>query len=414
MNANLPSSFSVAEMPKGTRDVAARSLPFWLRGGAARFADGVRKGQLTIQFPDGAVRVFAGDAPGPEARLHVHRWRALRRLLVGGSVGWYQAWDAGDWSSTDKATLFAFFAANVVTLRGFGRAKGAARLLQRVQHWRHRNSRAGSRRNIAAHYDLGHDFYCEWLDPTLTYSSAIFSGPHDKHLEAAQIRKIDSVLGALELGAGQTLLEIGCGWGALGERAVKRHDVTYTGLTLSTDQLALTKQRLAGRGEVALRDYRDELGVYDAIASVEMIEAVGHSYWPTFADCVSGRLKPGGRALIQYIAIDDRLFEDYAAHADFIQTYIFPGGCLISETQFRGLCASRGLTWHQRERFGADYAKTLRLWRERFDAAESEGRLPARFDRHFCDMWRYYLDYCEGGFSGGSIWVGHVLLVKEG
>lgn len=381
----------------------------------ARIDAGMAEGRLTAMLPGGAVLTLGGRAPGPVAELHLHRWRGLARLLLAGSVGWYHAWCDGDWTSADEVAVFAVFSRNAVSLASIGRARGPARWWQYLRHRLHRNSRSGSRHNIAAHYDLGNSFYRQWLDPSLAYSSALFdSAQPAEALEVAQYRKIDAILERLNLLAGQSLLEIGCGWGALGARAVERFGVRYTGLTLSEEQAAFATPLLGAGGTIALRDYRDEQGQYDAIASVEMVEAVGEEYWPAFLDCIAGRLKPGGRAAIQYIAIDDRIYDGYAAGADFIQTYIFPGGCLLSEPRFRALAAARGLSWDDQANFPLDYAETLRRWRVAFDAAERDGRLPARFDAAFCRMWRFYLMYCEGGFRGGSIWVAQVTLTKAG
>lgn len=384
----------------------------WLFSGIeSRFAERLACGSLTVQFPDGRQRQFVGAAEGPVASLTLHRWRALRRLVRQGSVGWYEAFVDGDWSSPDRVALFALFGANAVALGQFGRAGGVARLVQRWRHHRHANSRAGARRNIAAHYDLGNDFYRQWLDPSMTYSSAKFAGDEDR-LEAAQLSKMDAIIDRLQLSAGDSLLEIGCGWGGLARRAIDRCGVEYCGLTLSNEQAAHVQTLLGDSGHVAVRDYRDEAAQYDSIASVEMVEAVGQEFWPDYLDSVARCLKPGGRAAIQYIAIDDRLFDAYAGGADFIQTSIFPGGCLISERRFRALAESRGLRWVDQVNFGPDYAATLRHWHDRYDAAVDEGRIPERFDQGFHQLWRYYFDYCEGGFRGGSIWVAQVTLVK--
>lgn len=384
-----------------------------LAGAMARMDACFTAGRLDAVLPDGSMRTLGGRAPGPAASLIIHRWRALVRLLLGGSIGWYEAWGAGEWDSADRPAVFAAFSANAVTLGRAGRARGPLRWAQAWWHRRRRNSRAGSRRNIAAHYDLGNDFYREWLDEQLVYSSARYTAP-DMALEAAQRTKIDAVLDRLDLKSGQQLLEIGCGWGALGQRAIDRFGIRYTGLTLSQEQAEVAQALLGDQGHIALRDYREETGQYDAIASVEMVEAVGQAYWPAYLDTISACLTPGGRAAIQYIAIDDRLFDAYARGADFIQRHIFPGGCLISERRFAALAAARGLQWTDLERFGTDYARTLAAWRARFDAASAEGRLPERFDADFQRLWRYYLDYCEGGFTGGSIWVAQVTMIKQG
>jgi cyclopropane-fatty-acyl-phospholipid synthase len=255
-----------------------------------------------------------------------------------------------------------------------------------------------------------------WLDPKMNYSSALFVSP-DMTLEQAQDAKIDAILDRLDLRSGSGLLEIGCGWGALAERAVERHNALYTGITLSPAQAEVAAARIAaidltGRSKIEICDYRDVQGPYDAIASVEMVEAVGQAYWPAYLDAIARLLRPGGKAAIQYILINDALFEAYAAGSDFIQAYVFPGGCLMSESRFRALAEERGLAWRDARRFGGDYAETLRQWRERFDAVVAAEQLPAGFDDRFVRLWRYYLQYCEGGFRGGGIDVAQVTLEK--
>lgn len=380
-----------------------------------RIDAGLERGRLEAWLPDGSFRVLGARAEGPVCEVRLRDWRALVRLVTGGSVGWYRAWDAGEWDSPEPVHLFALFMANGASLGGVARAHGPLRWIARAYHALKRNSRAGSRRNIAAHYDLGNDFYRLWLDEGMTYSSALFEDPAcpAEGLNAAQNAKIDAVLDRLSLTHDDRLLEIGCGWGGLAERAMDRARIDYVGLTLSQEQATWVKQRLpASRAEVRLTDYRDMQGHYDAIASIEMVEAVGQRYWPDYLAAIHRLLKPGGRAVIQYISISDALFERYARSADFIQTYIFPGGMLISESRFRALAEQQGLEWQDRQCFGAHYATTLRLWRERFDAAIAEGRLPAAFDARFVRLWRYYLMYCEGGFAGGGIDVAQVTLVR--
>ncbi|MCW2369415.1 class I SAM-dependent methyltransferase [Sphingobium sp. B11D3D] len=378
---------------------------------------GLMRGSLELHLPDGSVRLLGGRKQGFSAIVHLANWRALIRLAASGSTGWYRAWADGDWSSPDPVALFALFGANARSLGKSARSTGLPRLMGRWKLARRHNSRRGARRNIAEHYDLGNDFYRLWLDETLTYSSARPAHPQEA-LEAAQIRKIDELLARIDLDDGRQLLEIGCGWGGLAERVLERCDVDYTGLTLSTEQQQIVQGRIEGlgaqdRAHVLLQDYRDCEGQFDAIASVEMVEAVGESYWPTYLACIARLLKPGGRAAIQYISIDDEIFPAYAARADFIQRYIFPGGCLIAERRFRDLAKREGLEWADQTRFGLDYAWTLRQWRAHFDAVVDAGRLPARFDARFVDMWRYYLMYCEGGFAGRSIDVSQVTLIKR-
>ena len=380
-----------------------------------RIDAGLAEGGIDAHLPDGPRRLIGGRAAGPVPIVHLHRWRALVRLATGGSVGWYEAWAAGDWSSPDPVPLFDLFMRNRVSLGGAARAGGFVRGAMRVGHWLRRNHRAGARRNIAAHYDLGNDFYETWLDPSLTYSSAIFA-PGDT-LATAQQRKLEAVLGRTATQPGDTILEIGCGWGSFAQVAAEGGRRVHA-LTLSIEQKAHVEARMAAAGlagvTVGLTDYRDASGQYDAVASIEMVEAVGQRYWPTYLDTIARVLKPGGRAAIQYIVIDDAIFPAYAASVDFIQRYVFPGGMLLSESAFRTLAAERGLDWHDRHGFGLDYAETLRLWRLAFDAAVVEGRLPARFDARFVALWRYYLMYCEGGFRGGGINVAQVTLVKRG
>lgn len=373
-----------------------------------RIDAGLATGAIRATLPDGARRTLGGRAPGFEAEVHLHDWRALLRMATGGSVGWYQAWEAGEWDSPDAVPLFALFMANAATLGGTARAHGPWRMLARLVHWLNRNSRAGAERNIHAHYDLGNDFYRTWLDPAMVYSSARFDGGSDA-LETAQSRKLDTMVERVA-GAG-SVLEIGCGWGAM---AARLHDAgaAVTAISLSDQQLAWARANQPRAIDFRHQDYRDVTGQFDAIVSVEMVEAVGREYWPDFFDCIARCLKPGGRAAIQYIAIRDELFPAYARSADFIQTYVFPGGMLVGEAEFRRLAAERGLAWTDQADFGLDYARTLRTWRESFDRAVAEGRLPDGFDERFVGLWRYYLMYCEGGFRGGGINVAQVTLVK--
>jgi cyclopropane-fatty-acyl-phospholipid synthase len=270
-----------------------------------------------------------------------------------------------------------------------------------------------ARENISAHYDLGNDFYAEWLDSSMTYSSARFARGDD--LEAAQRRKIAMLLDRLDLKPGNRMLEIGCGWGTLAIEAAKR-GANVVGLTLSAAQKNWADEKIAAaqmsdRIEIRLQDYREISEQFDAVASVEMVEAVGQRWWPAYLDCIARNLRMGGRAALQFISIQHELFDGYSRNADFIQAYIFPGGMLLDEPRFQAQGLERGLSWQDREGFRLDYAETLRQWRERYDAAVGEGRLKGFSDR-FHDLWRYYLMYCEGGFRGGGIDVAQVTMVK--
>lgn len=382
-----------------------------------RIDAGLVAGSLAADLPDGRHRLLGGRAPGPAAVVDLRSWRALLRLATGGSAGWYVAWSRGEWASPDPTVLFELFMRNRVTLGGTARSGGVIRAVRRIANSRRRNSRVGARRNIEFHYDLGNDFYRLWLDPSLMYSSALFAEPVSdaEPLEAAQATKLDAILDRLALAPGARVLEIGCGWGGFAEAAA-RCGLGVDAITLSAEQELAVNERIATAGlagvSVARIDYRDVTGVYDGVASIEMVEAVGQDYWPTYLAAIARALRPGGRAALQYITIDDAIFEAYADNVDFIQRYIFPGGMLLSESRFRALAEAEGLEWRDNRTFGLHYAETLRRWRGTFDAAVAAGRLPAKFDRQFIALWRYYLMYCEGGFRGGGIDVAQVTLVK--
>jgi cyclopropane-fatty-acyl-phospholipid synthase len=371
-------------------------------------------GGLEATLPDGSKRRLGFRDSGPAAVVRLNSWIALVRLATSGSVGWYKAWTLGEWSSPDPVSIFELFSANAVALGDVGRAKGPFRWINALAHRLRDNAPHKARANIAAHYDLGNDFYSAWLDPTMTYSSARFASAGES-LEQAQRRKVALLLDRLELKPGQRLLEIGCGWGSLAVEAAKR-GASVVGLTLSTEQKAWAEQKvaqagLADRVEIRLQDYRETADQFDAVASVEMVEAVGERWWAAYLDSIARNLKGGARAALQFISIDHRLFDRYARNADFIQTYIFPGGMLLNEPRFEALARERGLGWLDRDGFRFDYAETLKHWRERYNAAVCGGALDG-FGEPFHQLWRYYLMYCEGGFRGGAIDVAQVTMVK--
>lgn len=396
--------------PSSRHSLAARAAAPLFHRMLDRIDAGLGVGGIEARLPDGSRRLLGGRRPGPTPIVTLHRWRALLRLAARGSVGWYQGWAAGDWSSPDPVPLFDLFMRNRVTLASTARAGGVARMGLRVYHRLRRNHRAGSRRNIAEHYDLGNDFYAAWLDAGMTYSSGMFA-PGDT-LERAQERKLAAILDRTATAPGDTILEIGCGWGSFAASAAAGGRKVQA-LTLSAEQKAAVDARALPGVTAALTDYRDVAGIFDAVASIEMVEAVGQDYWPAYCDTLARVLKPGGRAAIQYISIADDVFPAYAEGVDFIQRYVFPGGMLLSDSRFRALCEARGFAWTDHHSFGLDYAQTLRHWRERFDNADRAGHLPARLDARFCDLWRYYLMYCEGGFRGRGIDVAQVTLVKR-
>ncbi len=369
---------------------------------------GLERGSFTAHLPDGTTRVLGGRSTGFDVEIWLKDWRALLRMATGGSVGWYQAYEAGEWEADNHAHMFALMGQNARTLGDTARSAGPFRWAAAMAHRFNRNDRAGSARNISAHYDLGNDFYSAWLDQSMTYSSGLGVGPDG--LEASQKRKLDA-LGA-RLGNPRTVLEIGCGWGALAD-CLSGNGAQVTAISLSDEQLDYARKNRASAIEFRRQDYRDASGPFDAIASVEMVEALGREYWPEFMDVIARNLKPGARAAIQYISMADDLFEAYASSADFIQAYVFPGGMLIKSSEFRALAEERGLSWQDQTDFGMDYARTLKQWRKNFDRAVAEERLPVGFDERFIRLWRYYLSYCEGGFLAGNIDVHQVTLVKD-
>lgn len=386
-------------------------------------------GSLTLQLPDGSLRHFgkggaaSGEGQTPAATLVLHNWSVFGAALRSGDIGVAEAWIAGDWSTPHLPGLLRLFIANREHIDALVYGRWAGRLLYRLQHLLRRNTRANSRRNIHAHYDLGNAFYALWLDGTMNYSSAWFEGAKGAALAAADLPRAQHAKvrrALLEAGVrpGDRVLEIGCGWGALAEKATTDFGATVTGVTLSTEQLAYARERLqragtADRADLRLQDYRDITdGPYDAVCSIEMVEAVGREYWPAYFETVHRLLKPGGRACIQSIVIDDALFERYLGATDFIQQYIFPGGCLPCPSEFRRQAEAAGFTVERALAFGADYAETLRRWRERF-VAERAAVLALGFDERFLRIWEFYLAYCEAAFSEGSIDVVQYTLVRE-
>ena len=379
-----------------------------------RIDAGLLSGGIDATLPDGSRRRLGFRTDGPVAIVRLNSWRAMLRLATSGSVGWYNAWLKGEWQSPDPVPLFDLFMRNGRSLGQVGRAKGLFKLANRAAHAVRKNTPLGARKNIQAHYDLGNDFYTAWLDRSMTYSSAVFD--EGDSLEQAQGRKIHLLLDRLQLKPGQRLLEIGCGWGSLAEIAARDYGVEVVGLTLSEEQKAYADKRMrkAGLAEkvgIRLADYRELDERFDAVASVEMVEAVGQEYWDDYLAAISRALPTGGRAALQLISIDPALFDAYAASPDFIQTYIFPGGMLVHEPRFAAIAGAHDLSWEDRMGYGQDYAETLKAWRQRFDAAARRGRLDG-FAEEFHRLWRYYLMYCEGGFRGGGIDVAQVTMVK--
>ncbi|MBY0570651.1 MAG: cyclopropane-fatty-acyl-phospholipid synthase family protein [Burkholderiaceae bacterium] len=388
----------------------------------ARFVIGLlnrlEHGSLSIQFPDGQIARFGrADDGNRHVMLEMNNWQLCRAVLKSGDIGFAESYIAGHWTSTHLAGLIELITRNRAQLESVIYGTWWGNLLYRIKHLLNRNSKAGSKKNIHAHYDIGNDFYRLWLDPSMTYSSAIFSSDQVESLHDAQQMKYRRILQQLNLPTQAKVLEIGCGWGGFAEMATRDAQAHVTGLTLSTEQLHFARERLqrAGlhaRSDLQIQDYRDAHGDYDAIASIEMFEAVGEEYWPGYFACLQRNLKQGGRACIQSITIADELFERYRKGTDFIQQYIFPGGMLPSIEKFHQLAEQHGLQVIDTFTFGLDYARTLLEWRKAFMEKLAEVRAQG-FDEEFLRTWEFYLAYCEAGFRAGNIDVAQFTLVKK-
>ena len=406
MNRSMPeprrltSGHDVERTPR-----AATSVPAAART-VLRLLERLRHGALELRLPDGTSVRFGSRADNePRAVMRLANWNVFGAALKAGDIGVAESYIAGDWTSPDLPALLGLFIANRDAIESVVYGSWWGSLLHRLRHFTNRNSRRGSRKNIQAHYDLGNAFYRLWLDPTMSYSSAWFEGDRSADLVKAQWAKTRRALTECRVKPGDRVLEIGCGWGALAECAARDFGATVHGVTLSAEQLAWGRERLAAAqlpSQLELRDYRDlDSGRYDAIASIEMFEAVGREYWPGFFAVVRDRLKPGGRACIQSITIRDDLFERYVGSTDFIQQYIFPGGLLPSVSTFKAAATAAGLVVVEELDFGLDYAETLRRWRAAFFSAEDPVR-QLGFDTRFVRIWDFYLAYCEAAFTTGN------------
>lgn len=358
-----------------------------------------RMGTLHVTAPGGFAHTFCGTEPGPEVSFHVRDWDTLMMLASRGDIGLGEAYIDGKWDTDSLEMLFQFFLKNLDDLERFAHGNALNRLwFNLVNYVIRRNSPKGSQSNIRAHYDVGNDFYSLWLDRTMTYSSAIFPGNDNASLEQAQARKYGRILEKLGSDAGR-VLEVGCGWGGFAE-AASRDGRQVTGITVSPAQHAFASQRLGAAADIRLQDYRHTQGKFDAIVSIEMFEAVGERYWPTYFGTLKERLAEGGKAMIQTITIDDSVFAGYRTRSDFIRHYTFPGGMLPSVQRFREEAQKVGFACHEVYRFGRDYARTLREWLLRFDAAESDIRKMG-YDDAFLRSWRFYMGMCAAAFEVG-------------
>ena len=370
--------------------------------------DNLHGGMLEIRLPDGSSRLFGEGEHG--VTLNVHDEAMFSQVLARGDIGLAEAYLDGHWDSPDVTGLLTLLTRNRDALKKAVYGSWRNLLAARLRHWLNRNSRAGSKRNIMAHYDLGNDFYRLWLDRSMSYSSALYRAVDDGELESAQRAKYRRLLRRLHAEPGQSLLEIGCGWGGFAEIAVQE-GLQVTGLTLSPAQLEWARKRVP-EADLRLQDYRDTSERFDHIVSIEMFEAVGERWWPTYFRTIARALKPGGRAVIQSITIRDDLFAEYRKGTDFIQQYVFPGGMLPSRSAFRAAAAKQGLTVHGEYAFGKDYARTLAEWRHAFE--NNWPQIAALgFDEQFRRLWRMYLSYCEAGFLAGNIDVVHFELAHH-
>ena len=363
----------------------------------------IEHGTLTVQFPDRSMKIY-GNGSLPHAALSLSNWNVFLASMKSGDIGFAESYIAGDWRTPSLSELLRVMIQNRRVVEDLIYGSWWGRMIYRVRHLLNRNHKANSRKNIHAHYDLGNAFYELWLDSTMNYSSALFQGDFSLSMQEAQHAKVRRALQATDVTQGSRVLEIGCGWGALAEMATMEMGAHVTGVTLSTEQLAFANARMkwngkADQADLRLQDYRDiNDGPYDAVCSIEMIEAVGQEYWPTYFQAISKLLKPGGKACVQSIVIDDALFDRYVKSTDFIQQYIFPGGCLPSPTEFRRQAELAGLKVIDELKFGPDYAETLRRWRHDFMAQESQV-LTLGFDNKFLRTWEFYLAYCEAAFD---------------
>ena len=400
---NKPSSTSFSLKEANSENLAINSkVPAQVQF-LLRMLSRLEHGSLKLECPDGKLLKFGNEDPA--VTLSLSSWEPFLAAIRSGDIGFAESYLQGEWQTDNLAKLIELFIHNRNALESAIYGSWWGSLLYRIKHLFNRNSRAGSRRNIHAHYDIGNSFYTLWLDPSMTYSSALFAHP-EFTLQQAQYAKYERIFSDINGGADSRILEIGCGWGGFAELAAKK-GARITGLTLSTEQLDFAQKRLNDAGvsertELRLQDYRDTDGEYDGIASIEMFEAVGEEYWDSYFACIAKNLKTGGRACIQTITIADDLFERYRKGTDFIQQYIFPGGMLPSPSIFRAHAQRHGLSVVNELAFGLDYARTLRLWDHAFEEA-----LPAvqaqGFDERFIRTWKFYLAYCEAGFRAGSI-----------
>lgn len=370
----------------------------WIARMCLKSLRNIEFGSLALVTPKGNSFSFKGEKPGPDAQIRLHDWSVVRKALTRGDTGFGEEYVAGNWDSDDVIALMHFFCLNEPSLQRFFYGKGIGRYVQKLVDFMRQNTPKNSKKNIRAHYDVGNDFYKLWLDETMTYSSALYNGV-ESGLADAQRAKYGRMLDKLGEKPGK-ILEIGCGWGGFAEEALKRQH-TLTGLTLSHEQYDYATKRLANQpADIVLRDYRHEKEMFDYIVSIEMFEAVGERYWPTYFSTVKNRMKKGGKAMVQTITIADESFQTYRKTSDFIRQYTFPGGMLPSVEVFNKEAKKAGLKCKEVFAFGQDYAKTLAEWLKTFDASVMRFK-EMGYNEEFIRSWRYYMAACAGSFAAG-------------
>lgn len=374
-----------------------------------KILDKAQKGRLHVQTPDGQIKIFGGPTRGTHAHITINDWRTFTAFTAKGDTGLAEAYRDGWWESDDICAVLLFGLENETYLKSVIHGGGFANLTANILYALRQNTLRGSRKNIQAHYDLGNDFYSLWLDPSMTYSSALYTNDNED-LGTAQNNKYDRLLNRFEQSSGN-LLEVGCGWGGFAKRAIERHDCDYRlkGITLSKEQHNYAKVHLGNRANIVLEDYRDQKGQYDSIVSIEMFEAVGEKFWPTYFNKLKSLLSQNGQAMIQTITINEKHFERYRNGGDMIRTHIFPGGMLPSPKRFKQNASKANLQIVDEFSFGQDYAKTMLEWLARFDANKSKIRALG-YDEKFIRLWRFYLAVCYAAFEVKRIDVMHMEL----
>lgn len=406
MNNNQKQSIEEKLEPRRKRPVFWEAL-------LDKWLSRIEAGELRAVFPSNFQKVYSGGQVGPTADIQINSWKLVPRLLLSGDMGLAESFLSGEWETSNLTQLILL---GDINQRALGNAVTPSKFINLIEKLRHRrrdNSKRGSRRNIAAHYDLGNEFYSHWLDNSMSYSSALFTN-FGEELEVGQNRKYQRLAKALKLKKGDQVLEIGCGWGGFAEIAAKEYKCNVVGITLSNEQAKFAQRRmqenqLSNLVDIRIEDYRDVQGSFDKIVSIEMFEAVGEEHWRNYFETIKNRLKPGGLAGIQSITIANEFFETYKRRPDFIQKYIFPGGILPSEDKLNNAVSSAGLKILDDYYFGKSYAETLRRWQSTFEQKWDDIK-NLGFDEKFQKMWRYYLSYCEAGFETGHINVGQFLI----